>query len=209
MCTESEALEIFRDVGAIITSDHIVYTSGNHGDTYVNKDAVYVYPMKISMLCLSIAKQFQSYGVEVVIAPAVGAVIISQWVAYHLSVITGRRVLGVYADKNDGTFTIKRGYEKLIPGMNVLVVEDILTTGGSAKSVVEVTRAIGGNVVGVGVLCNRGGITTEDLGNVPHLYATANLKLQQWKEDDCPLCAQNIPVNTVLGKGTEFLARKS
>ena len=124
--------------------------------------------------------------------------------------MNSHEVFGVYAEKseNGDAFVIKRGYDKLIAGKNVLVVEDVLTTGGSAKKVVEATRAIGGNVVGLGVLCNRGGITLQDAPDVPKLNALVNVKLDAWDETSCPLCEQNVPINVDVGKGREFLARK-
>lgn len=221
---EQEVLQILGKVEAVITNSHIVYTSGKHGTAYVNKDAVYPHTKETSDLCRTIALQFADDGVEVVIAPAVGGVILSQWTAHHLSEITGREVLGVYAEKQtrggvvdykgemgepaEEYFAIKRGYDKLIPGKNVLVVEDVLTTGGSAKKVVEAVRALGGNVIGLGVLCNRGGITPKDVADPPKLLALVNVKLDAWNEVGCPLCAQNVPINTDVGKGRDFLARQ-
>ncbi len=205
-----EVLRILGEVGAVITDSHIVYTSGKHGTAYVNKDAVYPHTAITSSLCRAIAEQFLDDDVQVVIAPAVGGVILSQWVANHLTNRGYGEVLGVYAEKSEdgNTFVIKRGYDKLVAGKNVLVVEDVLTTGGSVKRVVEVVRAIGGNVVGLGVLCNRGGITPQDVANVPKLFSLVDVKLDAWDELDCPLCVQNVPVNTDVGKGREFLARK-
>lgn len=162
-------------------------------------------------MCRAIAEQFADDKVEVVIAPAIGGVILSQWTAHHLSEITGREVFGVYAEKAESgdAFIIKRGYDKIVAGKNVLVVEDVLTTGGSAKKVVEATRSLGGNIVGLGVLCNRGGITPEDVAaNPPKLFALVNVKLDAWDEAECPLCAQSVPINTNVGKGREYLARK-
>lgn len=206
---EKQVLEILGNVGAVITDSHIVYTSGKHGSAYVNKDAVYPHTATIAQLCAQIAAEFANDNVGVVIAPAIGGVIITQWVANHLSAMRGMEVLAVYAEKAEGdTFVIKRGYDKLVKGKRVLVVEDILTTGGSVRKVIEVTRSIGGDVVGLGVLCNRGGITPADVGNVPRLFALANVKLDAWNEADCPLCAQGVPINTDVGKGREFLARK-
>jgi len=159
-------------------------------------------------LCQAIALHFAGNGVEVVIAPAIGGVILSQWTAHHLSAITGQEVLGVYAEKaqSDETFLIKRGYDQLIAGKKVLVVEDVLTTGGSARKVVEVTRALGGDIVGLGVLCNRGGITPPEVANPPKLFALTNIALDVYEETNCPLCAQGAPINTDMGKGREFLA---
>ena len=203
-------LGMLEAVGAILTNDHFVYASGKHGSAYVNKDAVYPHTAETSRLCRAIAERFVDDNVQVVIAPAIGGVILSQWTAHHLSEMNGHEVFGVYAEKSEGgdAFVIKRGYDKLIAGKNVLVVEDVLTTGGSAKKVVEATRAIGGNVVGLGVLCNRGGITPQDVADVLKMTALVNVKLDAWDEATCPLCEQNVPVNTDVGKGREFLAHK-
>lgn len=205
---EQEVLQILGKVGAVITESHIVYTSGKHGSAYVNKDAVYPHTTKTSRLCYAIAGQFMYDGVEVVIAPAVGGCILSNRVAQHLTNLTGREVLGVYADKDGDGFVIKRGYDKLIPGKQVLVVEDVLTTGGSAKKVIEAARAIGGNVIGLGVLCNRGGVSPQDVADVPKLTALVNVKLDAWVPDECPLCKQEVPINTDVGRGREYLAGK-
>lgn len=246
---EQRVLQLLGEVGAVITDSHIVYTSGKHGSAYVNKDAVFPHTKTTSALCQAIAEEFADDGVEVVVAPAIGGVILSQRVACHLTTITGREVLGVYAEQEErfvmeasrseiriplpeGTFDrenekdaivlplgaklfvrmpafiIKRGYNRLVPGKRVLVVEDVLTTGGSVKKVIEATRAIGGIVVGLGVLCNRGGITPQDVADVPRLFALVNVKLDAWDEADCPLCAKGVPINTDVGKGGEFLARK-
>ena len=206
---EQEVLKILVDVGAIITDSHIVYTSGKHGSAYVNKDAVYPHTKLISMLCREIAMTFPILEgwVDVVVGPAIGGVVLSQRVAEHLSQMQGNEVMSVYAEKDDGGFVIKLGYDKLVAGKQVLVVEDVLTTGGSARDVVRAVKELSGIVVGVGVLCNRGGITKEDMG-VRRLKALVNIRLQVWDEKDCPLCAQDVPINTDVGKGREFLARK-
>jgi orotate phosphoribosyltransferase len=207
--TEQDALNLLHKAGAVITGSHFVYTSGKHGSAYVNKDAVYPHTKTTSALCRAIAERFVA-GVDVVIAPAVGGVILSQWVAHHLTELSGHEVIGVYAEKSeDGeTFVIRRGYDKLVAGKEVLVVEDILTTGGSAKKVIEATRSIGGYVVGLGVLCNRGGITAS-LVAVPNLFALTNVPLDAYDEAKCPLCADKVPINTDVGKGKEFLARRN
>lgn len=208
---EQEVMQTLGKVGAVIVDSHIVYTSGKHGSAYVNKDAVYPHIAEISLLCRAIAERFADNEVEVVIAPAIGGVILSQWTAYHLTHIRGREVLGVYAEKSESgdTFVIKRGYDKLIAGRNVLVVEDVLTTGGSVRKVVEASRAVDGvKVVGVGALCNRGGITPKDLLDVSKLIALVNVNLDAWDETSCPLCERDVPINMDVGKGREFLARK-
>ena len=206
----SEILAILSKVGAVITESHIVYTSGLHGSQYVNKDALYPHTAETSLLCRVFAERFAKDQVDIVIAPALGGIILSQWTAHHLSEITGSEVLGIYAEKIEGSkdFVIKRGYDKLLANKRVLVLEDVLTTGGSVKKVIELVRTMGGNVVGLGVLFNRGGIRPEDVGNVPKLEALVSMELQAWEPANCPLCAQKVPINTSVGKGREFLAQQ-
>lgn len=198
-------------IGAIVTDSHLVYTSGRHGSAYVNKDAIYPHTELTSDLCLAIAEEFAGEGIEVVIAPAVGGVILSQWVAFHLSKLTGRQALGIYAEKDESgdAFVVRRGYDKMVPGRRVLLVEDVLTTGGSVRRVGDAVRALEGDIIGVAAICNRGNVAVEDLGGVPKLSALMNVTLDSWPEEECPLCAKNIPINTEVGKGREFLARKA
>lgn len=207
---EFQILETMASVGAILTNSHIVYTSGRHGDSYVNKDALYPHTDVTSRLCESIAKVFAPEKVEAVIAPAIGGVILSQWVAHHLTALTGKKVLSLYAEKSptDDSFLVRRGYEKLLPKRKILVVEDVLTTGGSVKKVVQTCKSLGADVVGVAALCNRGEISATQLG-VSKLHSLVRVNLASWDEPECPLCAQKVPVNLEVGKGREFLARKN
>ena len=207
---QERALIILQRVGAIITG-HFILTSGLHAKVYINKDAVYMHSKKISLLCRYIANHFVSDRIEVVIAPATGGIILSQWVAYHLSKITRRDVLAVYAEKDETTkgFVIKRGYDKVIKGKRVLVVEDILTTGGSVKKVVELVRAHGGIVVGLGALCNRGKVTSADVANSAKFFSLVDIDVQTWTKEECPLCATSVRINTDLGKGKDYLAQKN
>lgn len=207
--TASQKLTI---AGAVITGSHIVYTSGKHGDAYVNKDAIYVHTGITSELCQIMASEYQPDQVDVVAGPTIGGVVLSQWVAHHLNL---RRQTGetysVYAEEEeDSTGKIrvfKRGYDKLLQGKNVVVVEDILNTGGSARKVIDAVRKCGGNVVGLSVLCNRGGVGPQDVGGVP-VRALMDVSLQAWDEDECPLCKNNEPINTQVGKGKAFLDKK-
>ncbi len=145
------------------------------------------------------------------IGPALGGIILAQWTAHHRSVATDRETLAVYAEKDPSGkgFLITRGYDKIVADRRVLVVEDILTTGGSARGVVEAVRAARGIVIGVGVLVNRGGVTLADLGHPSKLEALVNVQFDAFDEAACTLCAANVPINTTVGKGREYLARKA
>ena len=204
---EDQVLEVLQKVGAF-RGGHFVFTSGRHSDSYVNKDALYPYTHETSQLCKEIANRFKDKGVEAVIGPAVAAAIMAQWTASHLTDMLGKEIYATYADKDgSGGFVIKRGYDKLISGKKTLIVEDLTTTGGSVRKVVAAARAAGADVVGVAVLCNRGGVTAASV-DVPVLDALVKVELDSWDEVDCDLCKRAIPVNTDVGHGKDFLARK-
>ncbi len=207
--TEKELLDTLQSVGALLKNSHIVYTSGKHGESYVNKDALYPHTAVTSNLCETIAQHFVSMKPDVVAAPALGGIILSQWTAHHLSRLCGKEVLSVYGEKtDDGGFVIKRGYDAIVSGKRILIVEDVLTTGGSVKKMVEVVKELKGNVIGIGALCNRGGLTAQALG-VPEFFPLISLDLSSWEASSCPLCAKKVPINTQVGKGREFLAAKA
>ena len=114
---------------------------------------------------------------------------------------------GNSADLNDKHFFFSRGYDKCIAGKNILVVEDVLTTGGSARQVIELVRQHGGNIIGLSALCNRGNVQPEDVGNVT-IRTLIKISLETYAAESCPFCQQQIPINTELGKGRAFLARR-
>ena len=206
---EAQVLEVLQKVGAF-RAGHFVFTSGLHADMYVNKDALYPYTTETSRLCREMAGRFRDKNIEAVSGPAIGAAILAQWVAYHLSEMTGHEVYAAGAEKDGaGGFVLRRGYDKIVAGKNVLVVEDLTTTGGSIKKAIGAVRAAGGNVVGAIALCNRGDVTKEMIGNPPIFDQLVKLHLEQWPESECELCQGNIPVNTDIGHGKDFLAKKA
>lgn len=210
---EEEALKILASFGAVLTDGHFVYSSGRHGSAYVAKDELYPHLQETERLARALAIAFEFDKVDLVVAPAMGAIVLGREVA---KVLNARQripwtVRSIYAEhgdkrKREHPVVIKRGYDKLVPGRHVLVVEDVLTTGGSAKYTVRAVKNLGGEVVGVAALCNRGGVTADDLG-VPKLFALLDIPMDSYDERDCPLCANNIPINPEVGKGRKFLAR--
>ena len=207
---ESKILEIFERTGAFLAG-HFELQSFRHSGKYINKDAVFPDTEEISTLGLEIAKRFVDDKIDVVVGPEKGGIILSQWVAHHLTSLVGRKVLSVFAEKivtyrgTSGEFKFTRNYNKLVEGKRVLIVEDILTTGSSVKAVVKLVRLTGGIVVGLGALCNRGKVTEKDIGDVPKLSALLNVELETYPPRECPLCAQGIPMNHNVGRGKESL----
>ncbi len=205
----NEALELLKQTKAVLTDDHFVGTSGRHMATYINKDALYPHTEATSKMGELFAQQNKDLDVDVVAAPALGGIILSTWTAYYLSKLKGKEVLGIYTEKTpDKNQIFTRGYDTLVTGKNVFVIEDLTTTGGSVKKVVDSVKAIGGNVVGVSVMVNKNPEeVTSELVGAP-LRWLAELKTETYEEEECPLCKAGVPVNTSVGHGKKFVERK-
>jgi orotate phosphoribosyltransferase len=209
-------VEILKSVGAVITDSHIVGTSGRHMSVYINKDALYPHVELTSQVGEMFAQKYKDEDIEVVVAPAVGGTILSQWTAYHLSKLKGKEVLSAYTEKDKGTLAgaaeseqvLRRGYDKIVQGKKALVIEDLTTTGMSVKKVVEAVKAVGGTVVAVCVMVNRDPehVNAEFMG--APFSSLGVLKAESYAEEDCPLCKQNIPINTTVGHGKKYLESK-
>lgn len=214
--TNKKVLNILEAIGAIITNDHFVYTSGKHGSVYVRKDKLYPHTNLTSKVCALIADDVQQLPIDVVVGPSIGGIILSQWTAYHLSKKTKREVISVFTEKStddkevfDRPQVFKRGYDALVKGKNVLVVEDLTTTGASVKKVVERVKEAGGTVVCVYVLLNRNPQEVNEQYMTAPFSSLSVLKAEAWSAVDCPLCKRGIPINTEVGHGKEFLKTKS
>jgi orotate phosphoribosyltransferase len=207
---DNQLIDILKSVGAVIADSHFVGTSGRHFATYINKDALYPHTEAVSEVGKIFAEKFKEREIEVVVGPALGGIILSQWTAHHLTQITGKEVLGVYTDKMpDNDQVLKRGYDKLVKGKKVLIVEDLTTTGGSVKKVVEAVKQSGGEIVAVSVMANKDPeqVTAETIG-APFL-PLAELTVPNFDAAECPLCKNNVPVNTTIGHGKKFLEEQA
>lgn len=208
--SSDEVMKVLGDVGAIIVDSHVVYTSGRHGTAYVNKDSLYVHPQATSRICEIMADAYDPDSVDVVAGPTIGGVVLSQWLAYHINrKRKSGETLSIYAEEEgeEKLRVFKRGYDAHISGKNIVVVEDVVTTGGSARKVIEAVRALNGNVVGLSILCNRGGVTADLLHGVK-INSLTDVNLDSWAEEECPLCREGVQINTSVGKGRAFLQRK-
>ncbi|MDP4011388.1 MAG: phosphoribosyltransferase family protein [Candidatus Roizmanbacteria bacterium] len=207
---EEKTIAILKKVGAVITDSHFVYTSGKHGSVYVNKDAVYPHTAETSRIGELFAEKYKDQDIDVVVGPALGGIILSTWIAYHLSELKGKEVLGVYTEKDankNQVFT--RNYDKLVIGKKVLVIEDLTTTGGSVKKVVDTVKQAGGIVVSVCVMVNRNpeGVNSEVMG--APFEALGVLPATAYDEAECPFCKEGRPVNTNVGHGKKYMEARS
>lgn len=209
MATEKEVLDILKGTGAVITDSHFVGTSGRHFATYINKDALYPHGKEVSKIAKIFAGKAKELDAEVIVGPALGGIILSQWTAHHLSEMTGKDILGVYTEKTeDNGQVLKRGYDKLVSGKKVFIVEDLTTTGGSVKKVVEAVQAAGGTVLAVAVMVNKSPeIVTSEFFGVPFLPLSV-LEVPNYEDGACPLCDAGVPINTTIGHGKKYLESK-
>jgi orotate phosphoribosyltransferase len=175
--TEKETLELYEKTGALMHG-HFRLTSGLHSDVYLQSALVLQYPEHAAALGAALAAPFREADVATVLAPAIGGILVAHEVA---------RALGVrclFTERENGVMTLRRGFT-LSAGEHCLVVEDVITTGGSTREVVECVERAGGIVVGVGSLIDRsGGAARFAVKRV----ALATVQAKTWTPEECPLC---------------------
>ncbi len=176
--TKEEILQIFRESGALLEG-HFLLTSGRHSDRYMQCAQVLRFPDKTARLCAVIAEKFKDEKIDLVIGPAMGGILVSYETARHLGLPS------IFAEREAGKMALRRGFS-IRPGEKVLVVEDVITTGGSVKEVIDVVEAQGGEVVGVGVLVDRSNGAI-DFG-LP-LVSVLSMEVKSYQPEACPLCA--------------------
>lgn len=180
---EAEVKELLVKHGAILEG-HFLLTSGLHSGMYVEKFQVLQYPRATEKLCEGFADMFKEEKIDVVIGPVTGGIILAHETAKHF----GTRA--IFSERDNGRMTLKRGFE-IKPGERVLIVEDIVTTGGSVLEVIDVVKAWGGIVAGVAMLVDRSGGKV-DFGFPAKALLTLNIKT--YAPDECPLCKQGVPL---------------
>jgi orotate phosphoribosyltransferase len=175
--TEKETLALYEKTGALMRG-HFRLTSGLHSDVYLQSALVLQFPEHAAALGAALAAPFRDAAATTVLAPAIGGILVAHEVARAL----GSRCL--FTERENGVMTLRRGFS-LASGERCLVVEDVITTGGSTREVVECVERAGGLVVGVGSLIDRsGGAARFAVKRV----ALATVEARTWKPDECPLC---------------------
>lgn len=189
--TEKDVLDMFDKYTALLKG-HFKLSSGLHSEKYLQCALVLQYPDIAAVLSQELAKKFRGRKIDAVVGPALGGVTL----AYEAARAIGVR--GIFTERVDGAMVLRRGFT-IKEGENVLVTEDVVTTGGSTKEVMGVVRNSGGVVVGVGSIIDRSdkpvdfGVKFESL---------AKVKVQTYEEKDCPLCKKSIPVTK---PGSKFI----
>ena len=182
--TQDEVKELFIKTGAIMEG-HFLLTSGLHSPLYVEKFQVLQHPKYTEQLCIALAEKFLEDNIEVVVGPITGGILLAHEVGKRL----GTRA--IFTERENGKMTLRRGFV-IKPGERVLIVEDIVTTGGSIKEVLDVVVEQGGIPVGIGMLVDRSG-GKASFGEVPY-KTLLNLDVTTYDPSNCPLCKENIPM---------------
>ena len=182
----SDIIALLRASGAL-KEGHFLLSSGRHSDRYVEKFDLLRQPEATSQVCALIADRYRDRGVDVVAGPTTGGVILAFEVARQLG------VAAAYAERASGSGSARefRRGTRFAEGARILVVDDILTTGGSVRETLQALNGQPVEVVGVAVLVDRSSEAIE-LG-VP-LIALATMDIATWEPDSCPLCARGIPL---------------
>lgn len=167
-----------EECGALLEG-HFQLTSGLHSNRYVQCAKLLCHPRHAEAVCTALADRFAADKPDLVLGPALGGVIVAHEVARRLD------VPAYFAERKDGQMAIRRGFS-IEPGKRVLVVEDVVTTGGSVKEVLELLRESRAEVVGVGSVVQRAPASPFD---VPY-EALLKIDVEAWKPEDCPLCAE-------------------
>jgi orotate phosphoribosyltransferase len=194
----STILDRFRRVGALLEG-HFRLTAGLHSSGYLQCALVLQHPREAEACGAALAGRVRGLGAQVVLSPALGGIVIGQEVGRALG------VRAIFAERQDGRLTLRRGFA-LEPGEKVLVVEDVVTTGGSTRETIDVARAAGAVVVGTAAIIDRsGGHPSTGLGvalsvskgqqrlDVP-FHSLAEVSLPTYEPESCPLCLAGQPV---------------
>ncbi len=183
--TKDQILSIFKESGALLDG-HFQLTSGLHSAQYFQCAKVLQHPRHTERLCGEIAAKFRSIKVDVVIAPALGGIVVGQEVGRQLGVRT------MFTERKDGVMQLRRGFE-IRAGEQVLVCEDVVTTGGSVFEVINIVKELGGQIAGVGYIVDRSGGKVKFEGGDSQ-FAILQMDVLTYQSVDCPLCKQNIPI---------------
>ena len=175
--TDKQILEAFHRTEGILHG-HFLLTSGRHSDTYMQCAKLFADPKESEILCEELAERLKCFNADVVLSPAVGGIIMGYEVARKLG------VKNYFAERVDGKMTLRRGFA-LVPGSKVIVVEDVVTTGGSVKEVIALAKAAGCEVVAAASIVDRSNGAV-DFG-VPY-KALLTMEVKSYEADECPLC---------------------
>lgn len=212
MMTEKEAIRIFEEKKAIMYGGHFVLADEEHSEVFIDKRVIYPFRV-LDDFCEAVVEKFSITvlaGTEAVVAPEKGGIILSHIFARLISEWQRKEVLGISAAKDGKEFRFDSYYEKLLAGKQVLLVDDILTSGSSLERLQAALKKLPNiKMLGAAVLWNRGGVRASKIG-LDELYSLVNKKFETWSEEECEEngpCSRGVPVDIDVGHGRDFFMR--
>jgi len=188
--TQKEVLEIFQKCSALL-SGHYRLSSGLHSGKYLQCALVLQYPNLAEKLCNQLASKFKLHGLKVdaVVSPAIGGIIVGQEVAKAL----GCRAL--FCEREEGKMKLRRGFT-IGKGEKIVIVEDVITTGGSVKEIVRIVNSTGGKVEGIGAIVDRSQPSlSHELANLNlSLKSLLKMNIETYSPQECPICKRGVPL---------------
>ena len=181
--TETEVLDLFRQSGALLEG-HFRLSSGLHSDRYLQSALVLQHPDYAEQLGRALAARLEHLQPTAILSPALGGIVIGQEVGRAM------QLRALFAERQDGTLMLRRGFT-LSPGDRVVVVEDVITTGGSTRETIAVAEAAGATVLGAAAIVDRGSNPARI--NLP-LQALVRMEVPAYPPESCPMCAKGMPV---------------
>ena len=179
---QKQLLQIFKDAGALLQG-HFLLSSGLHSGQYLQCARVLENPQTSEKLCRALAENFRGRSISAVIGPAVGGIV----VAYELARALGARAL--FAERESAKMCLRRGFS-VSANDKVLIAEDVVTTGGSVKEVIEVLKTCGAKIVGVAALINRSG-SKKPFGKIS-FKCLKKINIKTYRPQNCPLCKEGL-----------------
>ena len=174
-----------EETGAILEW-HFLLTSGKHSNKYIEKFRILENPETLDIVCKEMAQLFKDKEISIVLSAAIGGILLCGGVGLHLG------LKHIFAERIDGKLCLRRGFD-LPKGINVLIVEDIVTTGGSIFELIELSNEYGANVVGICSLVDRA-LEQIDFG---HDYKTLlTMPVESWEESEVPDWLREIPITS-------------
>jgi orotate phosphoribosyltransferase len=181
--TETEVLDLFRQSGALLEG-HFRLSSGLHSDRYLQSALVLQHPDYAEQMGRALAARLEHLQPTAILSPALGGIVIGQEVGRAM------QLRALFAERQDGTLMLRRGFT-LSPSDRVVVVEDVITTGGSTRETIAVAEAAGATVLGAAAIVDRGSNPARI--NLP-LQALVRMEVPAYPPESCPLCAKGVPV---------------
>ena len=183
MMTKDEIIAMLKEADVLLEG-HFLLTSGRHSDKYMQCAKIFQNAKYSVTLCAEQVEQYKDDNIEVVIGPAIGAIQMSYEVGKQLG------VRNIFAERENGVMTLRRGFS-IEKGQRVLIVEDVVTTGGSVKEVMKLVEECGGEIVGIGSIVDRTGGKI-DFG-VPYRSAFS-MDITSYEAEECPICKTGTPL---------------